>query len=131
MAAAGTYLIMDVMESSLALRLVPDDLWELVEPLLPRFETRHQGGGTAPIEDRAVFTAVVYVLTAGCAWRHLPAEFGVSVPTAHRRFQTWTQAGVWSRLHRAVLDAHGGAGQVDWSSVIVDAASLRAKRGDL
>ncbi|OHV25207.1 transposase [Parafrankia soli] len=119
------------MESSLALRLVPDDLWELVEPLLPRFETRRQGGGTAPIEDRAVFTAVVYVLTAGYAWRHLPEEFGVSVPTAHRRFQAWTRAGVWPRLHRAVLDAHGVAGQVDWSSVIVDAASLRAKRGDL
>ncbi|CAO5244425.1 hypothetical protein FAGKG844_350051 [Frankia sp. AgKG'84/4] len=90
-----------------------------------------QGGGTAPIGDRAVFTAVVSVLTAGCAWRHMPGEFGVSVPTAHRRFQTWTRAGVWPRLHRAVLDAHGEAGRVDWSSVIVDAASLRAKRGTL
>ncbi|MCM3884966.1 IS5 family transposase [Frankia sp. R82] len=119
------------MESSLATRLVPDDLWALVEPLLPGFEARLQGGGTAPLEDRAVFTAVVYVLTAGCAWRHLPTEFGVSVPTAHRRFQTWTRAGVWPRLHRAVLDAHGEAGRIDWSSVIVDAASLRAKKGTL
>nr|WP_261568236.1 IS5 family transposase [Frankia gtarii] len=119
------------MESSLATRLVPDDLWALVEPLLPGFEARQQGGGTAPIEDRAVFTAVVYVLTAGCAWRHMPGEFGVSVPTAHRRFQAWTRAGVWPRLHRAVLDAHGEAGRVDWSSVIVDAASLRAKKGTL
>ncbi len=42
-------MIMDVMENSLAVRLVPDDLWELVEPLLPRFDTRRQGGGTAPI----------------------------------------------------------------------------------
>ena len=55
---------MDVMGSSLAPRLVPDDLWKLVEPLLPRFETRPQGGGTSPVEDRAVFTAVVYMLTA-------------------------------------------------------------------
>ncbi|EIV92290.1 transposase [Frankia sp. QA3] len=118
------------MESSLAVRLVPDDLWELVEPLLPRFETRQQGGGTAPLEDRAVFTAVVYVLTAGCAWRHLPTEFGVSVPTAHRRFLAWTRAGLWPRLHRAILDAHGGAGDIDWSSAIVDAASLRATGGE-
>ncbi len=124
-------MIMDVMENSLATRLVPDNLWALVEPLLPGFEARQQGGGTAPIEDWAVFTAVVYVLTAGCAWRHLPTEFGVSVPTAHRRFQTWTRAGVRPRLHRLVLDAHGGAGRVDWSSVIVDAASLRAKKGAL
>jgi len=38
---------------------------------------------------------------------------------------------VWSRLHQKVLDAHGEAGGIDWSSVIVDAASLRAKKGDL
>lgn len=33
--ARGASLIMDVMENSLAVRLVPDDLWELVEALLP------------------------------------------------------------------------------------------------
>ncbi len=56
MAVPGTYSIMSVMENSLALRLVPDDPWERVEPLLLRFETCHQGQGTAPITDRAVFT---------------------------------------------------------------------------
>ncbi|WP_285700240.1 transposase [Actinomadura sp. NBRC 104412] len=46
------------------------------------------------MEDRAVFTAIVYVLTSGCAWRHLPGECGVGVPTAHRRFTAWTVAGL-------------------------------------
>ncbi|OHV30432.1 transposase [Pseudofrankia sp. EUN1h] len=117
------------MDDRLALRLVPDELWELVAPLLPGFAPRPQGGGVAPVADRAVFTAVVYVLTSGCAWRHLPPGFGVSPATAHRRFQQWSRAGVWPRLHRAVLDRHGAVGNVDWSSGIVDAASLRAKRG--
>ncbi|WP_198144511.1 transposase, partial [Parafrankia sp. EUN1f] len=115
------------MSDRLALRLVPDELWELVEPLLPSFTPRPQGGGTAPVDERAVFTAVVYVLTSGCAWRHLPPSFGVSAPTAHRRFQVWTRAGLWPRIHRAVLDRHGGAGSVDWTSAIVDSASVRAK----
>jgi transposase len=66
--------------------LVPDALWEIVEPLIPRFVARPQGGGSAPADDRAVFTAIVFVLTSGCAWRHLPPSFGVTVPTAHRRF---------------------------------------------
>jgi transposase len=83
----------------------------------------------AAVSDRAVFTAITYVLTTGCAWRHLPPSFGVSKATAHRRFQAWTKAGLWPRLHRAVLDAHGAAGDVDWSSAIIDAASVRAKRG--
>lgn len=109
--------------------LVSDELWALVEPLIPPFTPRPQGGGTAPVEDRAVFTAVVFVLTSGCAWRHLPPSFGVTVPTAHRRFTDWTQAGLWPRLHRAVLDELGSQGLIDWSRAVADAASVRAKRG--
>nr|WP_280185642.1 MULTISPECIES: IS5 family transposase [Nocardia] len=112
-------------------RLVPDELWALVEPLLPEFAARPQGGGTAPVDERAVFTAVVFVLTSGCAWRMLPSSFGVTVPTAHRRFSVWTEAGLWRRLHHAVLDELGGAGLIDWSRAVIDAASVRAKKGDL
>ncbi|WP_443064612.1 IS5 family transposase [Streptomyces sp. NBC_00582] len=97
--------------------------------LLPSFNSRPQGGGTAPCDERAVFTAVVYVLTSGCAWRHLPETFGVSPATAHRRFTAWTRAGLWRRLHRALLDELGARGALDWASAIVDAASIRAKRG--
>jgi transposase len=115
----------------LSLRLVPDALWEIAEPLIPRFTPRPQGGGSTPVDDRAVFTAVVFVLTSGCAWRHLPPSFGVTVPTAHRRFVAWARAGVFEKLHHAVLDRLGGAGELDWSAAILDAASVRAKRGDL
>ncbi len=66
--------------------LLPDGLWEIVEPLLPLQAERPQGGGTRYRDDRAVVTAIVDVLTAGGAWRHLPAEFGVSKATVHRRF---------------------------------------------
>lgn len=110
-------------------RLVPDGLWALAEPLLPRFTPRRQGGGTAPVSERAVFAAAVYVLTSGCAWRHLPPTFGVSPATAHRRFTAWTKVGMWRRLHQAVLDELGARGELDWTSAIVDAASVRAKGG--
>ncbi|MEV7069226.1 IS5 family transposase [Streptomyces collinus] len=122
---------MPVVGADLSKRLVPDELWELVAPLLPSFAARPQGGGTAPCDERAVFTAVVYVLTSGCAWRHLPPTFGTSSATAHRRFTVWTGVGLWRRLHRAVLDELGARGEVDWTSAIVDAASVRAKRGSL
>lgn len=110
-------------------RLVPDGLWELAAPLLPSFTPRQLGGGTAPLDERAVFMAVMYVLTSGCAWRYLPPTFGVSPATAHRRFTAWAKAGVWRRLYRAVLDELGSRGEADWTCVIVDAASVRAKRG--
>ncbi|MGA6226968.1 transposase [Streptomyces umbrinus] len=112
-------------------RLVPDGLWKLFARLLPSFNSRPQGGGTAPCDERAGFTAVVHVLTSGCAWRHLPETFGVSPATAHRRFTAWTRAGLWRRLHRAVLDELGARGELDWASAIVDPASVRAKGGTL
>lgn len=115
----------------MSLRLVPDELWELVEPLIPKFQPRSQGGGTAPLPDRAVFTAIVYVLTSGCAWRDLPPSFEVPFQTAHRRFGQWTKAGLWRRLHHAVLDELGSRGLLDWSRAIVDGAAVRAKRGAL
>jgi transposase len=115
----------------LSSRLVPDELWALVEPLVPEFRARPQGGGTAPLPARTVFTAIVYVLTSGCGWRELPPSFGVPFQTAHRRFSQWTKAGLWRRLHHAVLDELGSQGLIDWSRVIVDAASVRAKKGDL
>ena len=110
-------------------RLVPDELWELVEPLIPQAGERPQGGGRAPADARKVFTAIVYVLTSGCAWRWLPPSFGVKVPTAHRWFLRWTEAGLWARIHRGVLDELGSQGLIDWSRAVVDAAAVRAKRG--
>ncbi|MGW4390924.1 IS5 family transposase [Streptomyces sp. NPDC004685] len=118
------------MGADLSKRLVPDELWESAAPLLPSFAARPQGGGSAPCGERAVFTAVVYALTSGCAWRHLPPTIGTSPAAAHRRFTVGTEAGLWHRLHQEVLDKLGARGAVDWTSAIVDAASVRANRGD-
>lgn len=81
-----------VVVDRLSLRLVPDELWALAEPLIPKFTPRPQGGGTAALDARAVFTAIVYVLTSGRSWRDLPPSFEVPVQTAHRRFDQWTTA---------------------------------------
>ncbi|MGW0720096.1 transposase [Streptomyces sp. NPDC002778] len=89
---------------------VPDDLWGLVEPVLPSSRSRPQDGGTVPIDQRAVFTAVVYVLASGCAGRCLPPTFGVSPATAHRRCSVCTASGGWRCLHRVILDEIGARG---------------------
>jgi len=85
---------------------------------IPGFTARPQGGGTKPVDDRSVFTAIVFVLTSGCQWRLLPPSSGVTEPTAHRRFIDWTKAGLWRRTHRAVLDELGSQGLIDWSRAV-------------
>jgi hypothetical protein len=45
------------MGGDLSQRLVSDDLWAMVEPVLPSFRSRRQGGGTAPISERTKLNA--------------------------------------------------------------------------
>jgi len=79
------------------------------------------------VDDRAVFTAIVFVLTSGCAWRYLPPSFGVTVAAAHRRFTDWTKAGAGRQ--RAVLAELCSHGLIGWSRAVLDGASVRAKKG--
>ncbi|WP_374203253.1 transposase [Streptomyces sp. ST2-7A] len=114
----------------LSQRLLPDGQWSPVAPLLPSFSSHPQSGGMAPVDERAIFV-VMCVLASGCAWRHLPSTFDVSPATAHRRFVVWTKAGgcVVGCIEHSWTSI-GARGEVDWTSAIVDAASVRAKRGD-
>ncbi|MGW4927321.1 IS5 family transposase [Streptomyces parvulus] len=109
--------------------IVPDGLWEIAEPLIPLSKVRPQGGGTQDTPDETLFAAIIYVLVSGCAWRALPPCFGISKSTAHRRFLIWSRAGVWGRLHEAVLHRLDDAGLIDVTRVVLDTAHVRAKKG--
>ncbi|GAA3485622.1 hypothetical protein GCM10018966_101550 [Streptomyces yanii] len=106
--------------------IVPDGLWEITKPLIPEQRTRPQGGGTQNTPDETVFAAIIYALVSGCARRSLPPCFGISKSTVHRRFLIWSRAGVWGRLHEAVLHRLDNAGLLD---VSLDTAHVRAKKG--
>lgn len=55
--------------------LVPDDLWEAIEPLLPLHLPKPKGGRPrAP--ERAALAGIIFVLRTGCPWRLLPPELG-------------------------------------------------------
>lgn len=120
--------MMAAVRADLSKRLVPDELWELVARYCRRSRLDRKVAGPLRLTSGRC-SRLAYILTSGCAWRYLPESFGVSPATAHRRSSVWTEAGLWRRLHRAVLDELGARGELDWSSVIVDAASVRAKRG--
>ena len=42
--------------------LVPDELWEFVQPLLPRHKARPGKRGRPPVDDRACLTGIIFVL---------------------------------------------------------------------
>ena len=110
--------------------LVSDELWELVEPLIPKVVRRYRYPGRKRIEDRRVLTGIVFVLKTGIGWQHLPQELGCgSGMTCSRRLHEWQQAGVWQRLHELLLERLDQAERIDWSRVVVDSAHLPAVLG--
>ncbi len=107
---------------------VRDELWEVVEPLLPSKEPDPRGGRPR-VDDRDCVGAIVFVLVTGIAWRHLPRELGCSPATAHRRLAEWQRAGVWNSLHRELLRRLNAAGRIDWSAAVIDGSHIRALEG--
>lgn len=111
--------------------LVPDALWEIVEPLIPP-EPPKPKGGRPRVSDRACLTGIVVVLKTGLPWEYLPQEMGCGCGmTCWRRLFEWEQAGVWHRIHQVILERLAGADQIDWSRASVDSASVSAKRAPL
>src|SRR5215211_4609759 len=100
--------------------LVPEQLWQAIQPLLPTPPCRY--GGRPRIDDRACLAGIVYQLRT--------RELGCGSPvTCWRRLRDWQRAGVWQRLHQLVLDELGRDGRLDWSRASLDSVSVRAKRG--
>ena len=109
--------------------LVSDELWEVIEPLLPPARPKPKGG-RPPVENRAALTGIIFVLKTGIPWELLPQEMGCgSGVTCWRRLRDWQEAGVWKQLHHALLDRLGDADEIDWSRASLDSASVPAKKG--
>src|SRR4051794_40570941 len=110
--------------------VVSDELWELVEPLLPKRERRFRCPGRKRLPDRPALQGILFVLHTGIAWQHLPAELGFgSGVTCWRRLDEWQRAGVWEQLHALLLSRLRAAGEIEWSRAVVDSSQIQAKRG--
>ena len=80
---------------------MPDELWEVLEPLLPKYPESSKGG--RPRADlRSVADAIFYRLRTGCQWNAIPRELAPG-STAHQYFQEWLEAGVFDLLWQQAL----------------------------
>ena len=116
--------------AEMAKPLVSDELWELIEPLIPKVRRRHRFAGRKRLDDRRVLTGILFVLRTGIPWEYLPQEMGCgSGMTCWRRLREWQQAGVWQQLHELLLAKLQKAERIDWSRAAIDSSHVRAFGG--
>jgi len=111
--------------------LLDDELWAVIEPLLPAAKPRRRRHpGRKLLRDRKTLTGILFVLKTGIAWEDLPQEMGCgSGMTCWRRLGAWHRAGVWNELHAVLLARLRGADRIDWSRAVVDSSKVRALKG--
>lgn len=109
-------------------RLVPDGLWEEIESLFPVYEPSPDGG-RPPVDNRTVFTVLVFRAKTGLGWRDLPTEMGASQCTARRRLKEWTELGLFSRIVNRLLTRLKADGRLELADVLIDGGLLKAPGG--
>src|SRR5580658_189673 len=115
----------------MATPLLPEALWQRIEPLLPPVKRRRfRFPGRKPLTHRQALTGILFVLRTGINWNDLPCELGCGSGSACRkRLQLWQQQGVWDRLHHLFLEELQEADKIDWSRAAVDSSFARALGG--
>lgn len=114
----------------MAAPLVCDELWAIVEPLIPVRKRRKRNPGRLPTPDRAVLAGILFVLRSGIPWEMLPQEMGCGCGmTCWRRLRDWNKAGVWRSIHRVLLAKLRGVDAIDFSRAVVDSSTIRSVGG--
>ena len=99
-----------------------DQEWELVAPFLPPPKATGRPRSTAM---RDVLDAILYIASAGCAWRMLPNDFP-PVSTVRYYFYGWRDDGIFEAINRLLVvgarELHGKnpgptAGVIDSQSI--------------
>ncbi|WP_241540097.1 IS5 family transposase [Streptomyces sp. M41(2017)] len=108
--------------------IVSDELWSLIEPLLPEAAPKLVEGRPR-VPDRQALCGILFVLHTGIQWEYLPQELGFgSGMTCWRRLAAWNEAGVWDALHLVLLKRLRAANRLDWSRAVIDSSHVRAAR---
>jgi transposase len=109
---------------------ISDELWAVLEPLLPVHVNTHRlGGGRPRVSDRRCADAIFYVLRTGCQWAALNDTDLCAKSTAYDRFREWVAAGVFLKLWQVGVEQFDELKGIDWEWLSMDGAMTKAPLG--
>ena len=108
---------------------IPEELWSLLEPLLPPRPAQPLGCHNPRVPDRDAMNAILFVLRTGCHWNALNGTGICSSSSAHRRLLEWTEAGVFEKAWVRALNRYDKLVGIDWNWLSMDGAMSKAPWG--
>jgi len=109
---------------------ISDELWAVLQPVLPEHINTHPfGGGRPRVPDWKCADAIFYVLRTGCQWKALDLTELCPGSTAHDRYQEWVEADVFLKLWQAGVEQFDELKGIDWDWLSMDGAMTKAPLG--
>jgi transposase len=108
-------------------RLLRDEQWEEIKPLLPQVEPGPKGGRPR-VDNRDALEGILWILRTGARWQDLPEKYP-SASTCWRRLKEWEEEGIWLNMWRAFLSKLDSNGALDWQDTFIDSSFASSKKG--
>lgn len=108
---------------------IPDDLWERIQPLLPKPKPHPLGCHRRPLDPRIAMNAILLVLRTGRHGDALTATGFCNGKTAHGWFQKWRAAGIFRQLWTNLLQEYDDQIGIDWSWLSLDGSMVKSPLG--
>src|SRR5438876_9474568 len=110
---------------------ISNELWAVVEPLLPAHVNKHRfGGGRPRVADRKCADGIFYVMRTGCQWKALDRTNICSGSTAHDRLQEWVAGDVFLKVWKKGVEQFDELKGIDWDWLSMDGAMTKVHGGE-
>src|SRR5215207_7090511 len=117
----------DPSEAASPIWRVPDELWEIIEPILEKHDPP-KSTGRPRIGRREALDAIIFRMRSGCQWNRLPKEFPDD-SSVHRTLQRWVELGVLDLIWERLIEECEELGGVDFEWQAADGSRGKARFG--
>lgn len=106
---------------------LPDEMWELLEPLLP--VRNWWMGRPTEVDLHRVAAGIYFVLRTGIQWNAVPREQFGPPSTVYYYFKQWRDHSVFRKLWAKALERYDAEIGLEWQWQSLDGAITKAPQG--
>jgi len=107
-------------------RRLPENIWAIFEPILPKVV--YQGTGRHPASNHACFHGLLYVLITGIGWDYVPRGFPCG-KTIQGRLRQWLTLDCFHKAWAELAQRYERFRGINWDKILLDGSKKPAKKG--